>query len=190
MQSMINSVGIRWSDGAAGAPLVRAARPSPRRCQPLHQVATALNLLRSPRYSPPADRGTTTMSMTRKRFLGTVTGGTVVLLVQACGGGGSSSGTSGAISTGGGYGGMPQPATGCGSSGAEISGNHGHILTIPVADLDAATDKSYSIMGTATHDHMVTLSPAQLAQLKGGQSVTVTSTLTNAHSHNLTIICA
>jgi len=37
---------------------------------------------------------------------------------------------------------------------------------------------------------MVTLSPAQLAQLKGGQSVTVTSTLTNAHSHNLTIICA
>jgi len=29
MQSMINSVGIRWSDGAAGVPLVQAARPSP-----------------------------------------------------------------------------------------------------------------------------------------------------------------
>ena len=30
------------------------------------------------------------MSITRKRFLGSVAGGTVVLLFQACGGGGSS----------------------------------------------------------------------------------------------------
>ena len=131
------------------------------------------------------------MSMTRKRFLGSVAGGTVVLLFQACGGGGSSGGTSMA---GGGYG-NPMPATGCGSSGTQISGNHGHELTIATADLDSTTAKTYSIMGAATHDHMVTLTAAQLAALKAGQVVTVTSTVTDAptfgsHSHNLTVSCA
>ncbi|HEY6353837.1 MAG TPA: hypothetical protein VIY30_05060 [Burkholderiaceae bacterium] len=122
------------------------------------------------------------MNMTRKRLLESMAGGTVVLLVQACGGGGTSS-----------YG-NPMPASGCGSSGLQISGNHGHMLTVPTADLASTSAKTYSIMGTATHDHTVTLSPAQLAQLKAGGSVTVTSTVTNAptfgsHSHDVTISC-
>jgi hypothetical protein len=42
---------------------------------------------------------------------------------------------------------------------------------------------------------MVTLTAAQLAALKAGQVVTVTSTVTDAppfgpHSHNLTVSCA
>ena len=123
------------------------------------------------------------MSMTRKRFLGSVAGGTVVLLFQACGGGGTSY-----------MGGNPPPASTCGASGTQISGNHGHALTIASADLDSMTDKVYSIMGTAAHDHMVTLTAAQLAQLKAGQTVTVTSTATDAvgiglHSHNLAVSC-
>ena len=86
------------------------------------------------------------------------------------------------------------PTSACGSSGAQISGNHGHVLTVPTADLDSATAMTYSIMGAATHDHMVTLTPAELAQLKAGQSVTVTSTVTNAsgfgsHSHGVTVSC-
>ncbi|MFI4928661.1 MAG: hypothetical protein ACHP83_00350 [Burkholderiales bacterium] len=122
------------------------------------------------------------MNITRKRLLESTAAGTVVLLVQACGGGGTS-----------GYG-NPMPASGCGSSGAEISSNHGHVLTVPTADLSSTAAKTYSIMGAATHDHTVTLSPAQLAQLKAGQSVTVTSTVTNApsfgsHSHDVTINC-
>ena len=133
------------------------------------------------------------MSMTRKRFLGSVTGGTVVLLFQACGGGGDGSGSVATGGTGGGYG-NPTPSTGCGSSGTQISGNHGHTLTVPTVDLDSTTAKVYSIMGTAMHDHMVTLTPAQLAQLKAGGSVTVTSTVTNApaigsHSHDVTVSC-
>ena len=131
------------------------------------------------------------MSITRKQVLQSMTGGTVMLLIQACGGGGSS-GTTTAI--GGAYG-NPMPTTGCGASGAEISNNHGHLLSIPSTDLSSTTDKSYSIMGTATHDHTVTLTAAQLAALKAGQVVTVTSTVTDApvygsHSHNLTISCA
>ena len=129
------------------------------------------------------------MSMRRKRFLESMAGGTVVLLFQACGGGGSYGGSSAT----GGYG-NPVPTSGCGSSGAQISGNHGHLLTVPTADLDSTTAKTYGIMGTALHDHTVTLTAAQLAQLKAGQTVTVTSTVTDApsigsHSHDVTVSC-
>lgn len=79
-----------------------------------------------------------------------------VLLFQGCAGGSSYSGNT---SAGGMYG-NPMPTAGCGSSGAQISSNHGHMLTVPTADLDSTT---YGIMGTATHDHSVTLTPAQLA---------------------------
>ena len=126
------------------------------------------------------------MTITRKRFLQSMSGGTVVLLFQACGGGGYSGSSSS------GYGNpMPQ---GCGASGTLIADNHGHELTIPTVDLSSTTSKVYSIVGTATHNHTVTLTAAQLAQLKAGQSVTVTSTTTDAppfgpHSHVVTASC-
>ena len=129
------------------------------------------------------------MSITRKRFLQSMTGGTVVLLIQACGGDGTA-----ALALFGGGPANPTPTTGCGASDAEISNNHGHLLTIPSADLDSTSDMSYSIMGSATHDHTVTLTVAQLAALKAGQVVTATSTVTDAapfgsHSHDLTVSC-
>jgi hypothetical protein len=121
------------------------------------------------------------MSMTRKQFLGSLASGTVVLWIQGCGGGGSDYG-------GGGM--NPTPASTCGSSGAAISGNHGHALTIQKTDLDSNAAKSYSIAGTAGHDHTITLSPAQLTALKtAGMTVTVTSTTTDAHSHDVTVSC-
>lgn len=123
-----------------------------------------------------------TTTITRKDFLGTALGGTVLLLLQACGGGGSYGGMGG--SGGGGS------ISSCSSEGAAISGNHGHSLSIAAADLDSTTAKTYSIQGAATHDHLVTLSPAQLATLKAGGSVTVTSTTTLAHDHAVTITCA
>jgi plastocyanin len=78
----------------------------------------------------------------------------------------------------------------CGSSGAAIAGNHGHVLVIPASDLDSTVDKTYSILGMATHDHSVTFTPAQLQMLKAGQEVTVTSTETLAHDHNVRASCA
>ena len=130
------------------------------------------------------------MKLTRKQFLGTLGGGTVVLWLQACGGGGGGgygggSGTGGG--TGGGYGGGGNLS--CGASGANISGNHGHTLTINEADLDSTTDKTYNIMGTAGHNHTVTFTPAQLGQLKSGQSVTVTSTMASSHTHDVMARC-
>src|SRR5262245_8005334 len=81
------------------------------------------------------------MSITRKQFLGSVTGGTVTLLIQACGGGGSTAFITlfGGGTNDGGTDGNPEPASACGSSGSQITGNHGHLLTVPTADLTSTT---------------------------------------------------
>jgi len=128
-----------------------------------------------------------TMTMTRKGFLGAVTGGTVLLLLQACGGGGDDSSAPASPTTP-----APAPApagTECSSSGAAISGNHGHVLEIPEADLDSTANRTYSIQGTSGHDHTVTFTPAQLQSLKAGQAVTVASSATSQHDHNVTVTC-
>jgi len=120
------------------------------------------------------------MNVSRKRFLQSVASGTAVLLFQGCGGGGSD------------YGGpSPAPAPpAAGNCGATtIVGNHGHALSIARADLDSPTDKVYSIMGMAAHDHTVTLTPAMLATLKSGMAVTVTSSDGAGHTHEVTITC-
>jgi hypothetical protein len=83
----------------------------------------------------------------------------------------------------------PGPAAACGSAGAAISGNHGHQLVVPPADLDATTNMIYNIQGVANHNHTVTLTPAQLTQLKTpGMTVTVVSSDTG-HVHDVTVSC-
>ncbi|HUG23571.1 hypothetical protein [Piscinibacter sp.] len=120
------------------------------------------------------------MKMTRKQFLGLAGGTTVVMLVHGCGGG-SSAGTAG----------TPAPPAGndCGAAGAEISANHGHEVTIPDADLDATASQTYSIRGTADHDHTITLTAAMLAALKAGTSVVVSSSSAVGHMHDVTVSC-
>jgi hypothetical protein len=118
--------------------------------------------------------------VTRKAFLVRIvrwTGGGVVLALGGCGGGGSYSGSSS----------TPQAAGGCGAS--TITGNHGHELSIPSADLNSTTAMTYDIHGSADHTHQVTFSAGQLAQLKAGQAVTVTSSTTLSHSHDVTAAC-
>ncbi len=120
------------------------------------------------------------MDITRKRFIELFSGGSALLILQGCGGGGGD------------YGGAPAPAPGPASGCSEaISANHGHTLTVPVADLDSPTAMTYSIAGAAGHNHQVTFSPGQLQQLKAGTAVSVTSTALPAdgHSHNVTVTC-
>jgi hypothetical protein len=115
------------------------------------------------------------MVMTRKEFCATLAGSTVTLWLQGCGGGGDYSGS---------------PAAGgssCGASGSAISSNHGHVLTIPKADLDSLVDKVYALTGS-DHTHTVTFTVAQLGQLKAGASVSVASSSNasaayGAHAH-------
>jgi hypothetical protein len=136
------------------------------------------------------------MSITRKRFLRCAAGGTVTVLIQACGGGGSDAFLAlfGGSTNGGNTNDNPEPVSACGSSGSAITGNHGHLLTVPAADLTSTIALTYSIMGSATHDHSLTLSPDDLAQLNSGGSVTVVSSVTDAptfgsHSHGVTVTC-
>lgn len=113
-----------------------------------------------------------TAGITRKDFCGSLLGATVLLLIQSCGGGSD-------------YG-SPPAQTGCSDT---IADNHGHVLSVARADLDAATDKSYSIEGSAGHDHMVTLTVVQLQTLKTGTSVRTTSSTTLAHQHDISVTC-
>ncbi len=83
----------------------------------------------------------------------------------------------------------PPPTPAVTSCGAQFDFNHGHVLVIQKADLDSPTAMSYDITGNADHGHSVTFSPAQLAALKAGASVTVTSTTSFFHQHVLTVSC-
>ena len=124
------------------------------------------------------------MDITRKEFCAGLAGGSVLLLLQSCGGGGSS------------YGGGGGTPAACGASGTAIAGNHGHVLTIPRADLVSPTaPQTYHFTGTADHIHDVTLSVADLQNLYLGMSVVATSTTATGvasgivHSHVVTSTC-
>ena len=85
-------------------------------------------------------------------------------------------------------------ASTCPTNGAKDNGINDpkHHLVVPAADVVAAVAKTYSIQGTQTHDHMVTLQPADFATLavNGSMKVTVTSTTTAMHSHTFDVVCA
>jgi hypothetical protein len=65
-------------------------------------------------------------------------------------------------------------------------------LTIPAADVDSTVAKTYSIASVAGHDHSVTLTPAQLAQIKAKNAITVTSSIGGvpSHTHDVTVNCS
>lgn len=81
----------------------------------------------------------------------------------------------------------PPPATNC--TGLTFSANHGHILTIPAADMTSTVTKTYSVQGTGGHDHQVTLSPGQIAQLRAGGAISVSTTFDAGHAHMMSGGC-
>jgi hypothetical protein len=127
-------------------------------------------------------------NLDRKEFLNLVLGmtglGLGLTTVASCGGGSSpSSGAAGTSGSGGNACEAHPPSD-------TISANHGHTLTVSQADVTAGVLKMYSIMGTAAHDHSVSISSNSFDTLKSGQSVMITSTTNSGHSHNVTIVCA
>jgi hypothetical protein len=111
------------------------------------------------------------------------------------GGGGTTGagGTSGTTGTAG--------TTGAGGNGAaacadplpetQSPSDHTHTVTIHPSMLDSTTPVMVDTDIKLAHMHMVTLQPAQLATLKGGGTVTVTSTAAGSgpHTHDYTISC-
>lgn len=143
----------------------------------------------------------------------TITFGAASALAAACssedsktGTGGSSSGatsssggSSGGSSSGGSSGTTKDAASDTGSGDAttafecrsSITANHGHRVVIPLEDLDSTSPKTYSIIGTSDHDHQITFDAQQLADLKAGISVQVTSTNGGTtHDHDVAVKCS
>jgi hypothetical protein len=130
------------------------------------------------------------MKLDRKEFMKLVLGmtglgvGVGVVGTAACGSSGTPSNTGTAGNGGGGN------ACDTNAPTDTISANHGHTLTVSKADVTAGDLKTYSIQGTAAHDHMVTITSASFDTLKTGQSIMLTSTTGANHMHTVTVICA
>lgn len=73
---------------------------------------------------------------------------------------------------------------------SNIGANHGHSISVPIADINAGVDKTYDITGSGGHPHSVTVSAVNFNMLKNNQSISVGSTLGDGHTHNVTISCA
>jgi hypothetical protein len=120
--------------------------------------------------------------MTRKEFLGSLVKGVagtagLAALVTACGGGASA--------------GADSPSASCTMNGTTdtIASNHGHVLTVAKADVVAGVDKTYDIMGSASHTHSFTVTAAMFTLLQGNHTAMATTTTTLAHTHDITIMC-
>jgi len=74
---------------------------------------------------------------------------------------------------------------------SSISANHGHSLTVSKTDVADGSQKTFSIQGSSSHSHEVTITSAQFAALKDNQnSIQVVSTSGNGHTHSVTVTCA
>lgn len=129
------------------------------------------------------------MNSSRRLFVIEAAGGTVALALGACGGSDYSSPPPAAAPA---PVAAPPPPASLQSCGATvISANHGHALSIAVGDVESTVDKIYGIQGTGDHNHLVTLTAAQLAQIKAKTAVTVQSTAGgDGHAHAVTVNCS
>jgi hypothetical protein len=69
----------------------------------------------------------------------------------------------------------------------EITGNHGHVLTVPLAHVDAGTERSYDIRGNADHGHEITLSVDDWDRLRESGSVSINVSV--PHDHTILLTC-
>ena len=71
-----------------------------------------------------------------------------------------------------------------------ISSNHGHIVAVAAADVEAGAQKTYMLSDADGHSHEMTLSADHFADLQGGTMVTVQTTSGGGHTHAITVMCA
>lgn len=67
-----------------------------------------------------------------------------------------------------------------------VSANHGHVAVVTAAQITATNAVSLNIQGTATHNHTVSLSQADLQTLNNRQAVSRDSSNDNGHMHTVT----
>lgn len=72
---------------------------------------------------------------------------------------------------------------------AELSGNHGHTVTIPAEAVQRGLGGTYPVKGTATHQHVVMLKDADMKKLAAGEAVKTRTSSVNAHVHEVELKC-
>jgi hypothetical protein len=80
----------------------------------------------------------------------------------------------------------PATADRTGSVGTNHPPPGDHIAIVTGAQQDAGLGITLSIMGNAAHDHTITLTAADMANIKNGVMVSKTSTTTLSHNHVVT----
>lgn len=112
--------------------------------------------------------------------------------------GGNSAGTGGATGTGG-------TGTGAGTGGAaggetcmspvtsmqvaDTTG-HTHTVTLTAAQINAGSPMMFTTSNAGGHVHTVTLTAGDFTMLRGGMSITKTSSNDSNHTHSYAISCA
>ena len=66
-----------------------------------------------------------------------------------------------------------------------IAGNHGHVAVITSGQLTAANTLALSLQGTASHNHMLELSAAEIGQIRDGRTFAKECSGTS-HTHVVT----
>jgi len=83
---------------------------------------------------------------------------------------------------------------GCDGAGAAstVTLDHNHTVCVPLADIAAppAAGRSYPTSPASTdgHVHQVVLTQAQLIQLGANQTIVVTTTIIEAHTHDFSLV--
>lgn len=73
-----------------------------------------------------------------------------------------------------------------------IATNHAgmaHVLVVAQVDVTAGVTKAFDISGAADHTHSVTITSGLFGELKAEGSISVGTTMTNGHTHNVTVSC-
>ena len=95
------------------------------------------------------------------------------ITITSCGGGGSSPGA-------------PNPPGAGGDERGEITGNHGHTVTLTSAQMQAGGDMTLTLTtGTPEHVHSLSLTAAEVTTIRGGGRVSKVSSTTDLHEHTV-----
>jgi len=78
-----------------------------------------------------------------------------------------------------------------GSVNAEIGTNHGHMLTVPLADVMSGEAKTYMLTTGNGHTHMVEVTAANFSAMKSAGTVNGLVTLVDStgHTHTVALTC-
>jgi hypothetical protein len=70
----------------------------------------------------------------------------------------------------------------------EISGNHGHSVSVPGSGARRGIGGTYPLKG-GTHEHIIHVMDEDLSKLNAGERVTTRATSVNGHTHEVTLSC-